>query len=149
MMRVSLVLTFALLCLAASGCASAFLHGARLAGRDTPTSGALAAWDVPACTGVDGRPFSPPSGIRYFLLQGANGTELFEQSADGSGAIIDNQWSGADGTHYYTWVTSSGWEFVIPGAGQPGTRYVYAGTGTTDARPNGSWTAQCPMIPAQ
>lgn len=84
---------------------------------------------------------------RYYLLQGDDGLELFEASPDGSGAIITNQWNDANGTHFYAWVTNSGWEYVIPGPGQPGTRYVYT-SGTSDAHPNGTWIGQCPMSPS-
>jgi hypothetical protein len=130
-----------------SGCASMFLHGGRMADKGTPTAGALGSWDVQACKGTDGRPFNAPSGIRYFLFQGKEGLELFEQSADGSGSIITNQWAGSDGTHFYSWVTSNGWEFIIPGAGQPGVRRVYVGTGTTDSHPNGAWSVKCDLVP--
>ncbi len=145
---ISLALSVVATGVASLGCASAFIHGARLVGPDTPTAGALARWDVPACSGRDGRPFTPPSGVRYFLLESAAGTELFEQTAEGSGSVIENQWRDSFGTHYYVWVGSKGWEFVIPGPGQPGLRRVYT-TGTTDGRPSGSWVAQCQMVPVK
>jgi hypothetical protein len=85
--------------------------------------------------------------VRYFLLQGAEGLELFEQSADGSGVITNNQWKASDGTHFYVWRHSDGWEFVIPGAGQPGSRLAYFGTGTSDGRPNGPYLSKCPLLP--
>jgi hypothetical protein len=143
----SLVLVVGVWCaLMASGCASAFLHGARMARRDTPTSGAVASWEVTACTETNGHPIAMQGTLRYYLLQGEDGLELFEQDASGGGAIITNQWQDTDGTHFYTWVTSNGWEYVIPAPGQPATRRVYA-SGTTDARPNGTFGAVCPMFP--
>jgi hypothetical protein len=117
-----------------------------MADKGTSTAGALGSWDVTSCSGNDGRPFTPPSGVRYFLMQGHDGLELFEQSSDGSGSITTNQWKGDDGTHFYTWVQSSGWEFIIPAAGQPGVRRVYT-SGTSDGRPNGTYVAACPLVP--
>jgi hypothetical protein len=143
-----LALSVVALGVAAFGCGSMFIHGARLVGSDTPTAGALGRWEVPACTGSDGRPITPPAGTHYLLLKSAVGTELFEQGADGSGSIIENQWNDSAGTHYYTWVQEKGWEFIIPGPGQPGLRRVYI-TGTTQGRPSGIWVAQCPMVPVQ
>ena len=128
--------------------ASRVISGARRVGRDTPTAGALARWDMPACTAPDGRPLPPPSGIHYYFLKSVAGTQFFEQAADGSGVIVENQWRDSAGTHYYAWTEaeSKGWEFIIPGPGQPGLRRSYA-TGTTDGRPNGSWVAECTMVP--
>ncbi len=128
------------------GCASAFLHGARMVGRGAAPPAALGTWRIERCVDTNQSPVMGPDAT-YVLTQGASGLELFERSADGSGAMIENQWSEADGTHFYTWVMSNGWEFIIPGPGQPGVRRVYAGTGTTDARPNGTWTAICDLTP--
>lgn len=37
---------------ACTGCASMFLHGGRMAKKNTSTAGALATWDVSACRGM-------------------------------------------------------------------------------------------------
>jgi hypothetical protein len=130
---------------ATTGCASMFLHGGRLGKKGTATTGALAKWDVPACHGHDGRSFPPPAGIRYFLMKGPAGEELFEQSSDGSGAIITNRWNDTEGTHFYAWVKSSGWEYILSGPGQPGRRLVYV-NGSENERPRGEPMAECAMV---
>jgi hypothetical protein len=129
------------------GCASMFLHGGRLAGKGTSTPGALAQWTVPACTTTDGGSVAPPADTRYLLLRGEGGDELFERSGDGSGAIITNRWSDAAGTHFYAWVKSSGWEYIVSQPGQPAVRRVYT-SGTENNRPRGAPSAECAMLPA-
>ncbi len=137
---------------ALAGCASMFLHGARMADEGTPTNGSIANYTMPSCTGNDGSAIAAPA-LTYHLLEGASGPELFERSADGSGAIIENRWQDADGLHFYAWVTSNGWEYVLPGPGAQGIRRVYINAsaqqqtdGTT--RPTSAVSATCVLAPA-
>ena len=146
--------TLAAICLAAStaSCASMFLNGARMANAHTPVDHAIATYSLQACTSADGSTVAAPAGISYVLLQGEHGNELFERSADGSGAIIGNRWEDATGAHYFVWVQRSGWEFVLPPAGGRAMRLVYSGMhverfpdGTS--RPQGAIAASCPLGP--
>lgn len=92
-----------------------------------------------------GRPFPTPAGIRYFLMNGPAGDELFEQSSDGSGAIVTNRWNDIDGAHFYTWVQSNGWEYIVSGPGQPARRLIYT-SGTENERPRGAPMAECTLV---
>ncbi len=140
-----------LVCLsvAATGCASMFLHGGRLAGRGEPTTGAIGAWRLTGCVDTAGNPQAPPE-LSYYLFRRDTGLELFERSSDGSGAVITNQWADANGTHFYTWVQSNGWEYTVAGPGLPIVRTVYAGTRSEAAsdgsvRPTGAGAVVCTL----
>lgn len=136
----------------ASGCASWFMNGGRLAGAGESVAGATAVLDVPSCTDANGGAIAGPANTRYYLLSGQTGPELFERSADGSGAVITNRWQAQDGMHFFAWVQSSGWEYVLPQPGAPGVRYVYSGMRVVRApdgshRPEGPRIATCPLVP--
>lgn len=106
-----------------SGCASMFLHGAKLADHDY-APGQTGGYRVVGCAQIaDATPVPPPTTTYHFITD-AGGTELFERSPDGSGSLIDNKWQADDGEHYFVWVKSTGWEFVVHKDGPP-TRLVY------------------------
>jgi hypothetical protein len=112
--------------LAMSGCASWFLHGARMADANTSVAGATAVFDVAACVNsTSGQPEGSP-GARYYLLNGQGGPELFERSNDGTGAVITNRWQDERGMHFFTWVGGTGWEYLL-GADGSAIRLVYQG----------------------
>ena len=81
-------------------------------------------------------------------------TGIFERGADGTGAVIINSWSDDKADHYFGWVQSSGWEYVIPKdpAGQP-ARLVYVGLKTTQegnvTKPTSPLAATCPLVAAK
>lgn len=126
----------------ASGCANAFLNGARMAANDTPVTGALAAWNIGTCSNGE------TTQLSYFLLQGEQGQELFERPAQGRGSIVTNTWTDAQGTHFYQWVGRRGWDVIITAPGQPAIRNIYLSTGSPDGRPDGQIDVTCPLTPA-
>jgi hypothetical protein len=132
----------------ASACTgAAFLHGARIASADQSLSGVVATWDVGMCVDPSGAQAGLPP-IRYHMLQGTAGPELFERSNDGSGSIVENSWTDERGTHFYQWVRRQGWEIVVTAPGQPGVRNVYLDTSSPGGRPEGAIGATCPLTPA-
>ena len=126
---------------------AAFLHGARVASADQPLSGVVATWDVGMCVDQNGASVGRPE-LRYHMLQGATGPELYERMNDGRGSIVENTWTDDRGTHFYQWVRSQGWEVVVPGPGQPGVRNYYPRTSSMGGRPDGAIGATCPLTPA-
>jgi hypothetical protein len=113
---------------AATGCASWFMNGGKLVKDDYKPS-VKTSYTVTSCkTIADGKPLNGPAGIVFKLVEDEAGRGLFEQSADGSGAVITNAWSDEKGDHYFGWVQSSGWEYVIPtDSAQTPVRVIYTG----------------------
>jgi hypothetical protein len=127
-----------------------FLNGAKIADRDY-AQGQGPGFKVTKCTNLADNSNLPTPNASYHLIDGGK-TGLFERSPDGTGALIQNRWSEDDGDHYFTWVQSSGWEYVIPKSGPP-TRIVYTslstGPGAGGAtKPTSPATARCEMTPA-
>lgn len=112
-----------------AGCTfGSFQKGSIVTKQDLST-GSKATFRVSSCvkttdnTQVDGQTFE------YSLIEHEGRPALFEKWAgegDISNAIITNSWRDTDGTHYFEWVTSIGWEFVIPDSGN-GVRRLYKG----------------------
>jgi hypothetical protein len=147
-MRKMLAMTVGLALL--SGCASWFIHGAKLADSDL-AAGQKGGFKVTGCTNLADNSPMPGPDTTYHFVNDEGRTALFERSADGTGAVIQNKWTAEDGEHYFAWVQSSGWEYVVPQGGTP-TRIVYAGFDSTTGddgvtRPTSRPTATCAMVP--
>lgn len=133
----------------AVGCASWYLNGAKMADRDY-SGGPSKGMKAPVCTLLADKSQIAGSDATYHFVSGGEDNGLFERSPDGTGALIQNRWSAEDGEHYFTWVQSTGWEYVFPKASQP-QRIVYVGV-TTKPGPNGTTqpasapSAICPLI---
>jgi hypothetical protein len=137
-------LTFAVVTM--TGCASMFLNGAKIADKDY-AKGATDGFKIAKCTNISNNESIQAPNATYHFVQGG----LFERSSDGTGAVINNKWSEDDGEHYFAWVQSSGWEYIVPKAGAP-TRVVYTGLTTGPGpqgatKPTSSPTARCEMQP--
>jgi hypothetical protein len=110
-----------------------------------------ASYSVPTCKMVDGSSVNGPADIVFQVVQDATDTGVFERAKDGSGSVITNRWSDDKGDHYFGWVKSTGWEYVIPKdpAGQP-VRLVYVNLQTakvgTATKPTTPLSATCPMV---
>jgi len=132
-----------------AGCASMFLNGAEMADHDYAAE-SRANYAVAACKTVgDNSPTQAPEAT-YHLVPKDGRMALFERSPDGSGALITNQWSAADGVHYFTWVQSNGWEYVIKDGAPTAQRIAYinvqnsqAPDGTT--RPTSAPAVKCDL----
>lgn len=141
------------MCVLTNGCASMFMNGGKLVdpGYAAPV---VAAYTVQTCAMADGSTLPGPAGIQFQLVQDASGVGIFERSADGSGAVITNHWGDANADHYFGWVQSSGWEYVIPRttAYQP-VRIVYVGVSLAKegevTRPASAPAGTCPMMRVQ
>jgi hypothetical protein len=108
-----------------AGCASWFLHGAKLADHDYAKDHP-GGYRVVGCAMIsDGTPVPPPNTTYHVVTDGA-ATGLFERSPDGTGSLIENHWQAKDGDHYFVWVKQTGWEMVLPKEGPP-KRLVYIG----------------------
>jgi hypothetical protein len=147
------VFKWTFLCLTlASGCASWFMNGGKLV--DPGYAPAVkASYTAPACTMADGSSAAGPANIRFQLVQEGSGTGIFERSQDGSGAVITNQWADGDGDHYFGWVQSNGWEYVIPrDASKQPVRRVYTGLQTRTeggaTKPASPVSGTCPLVAA-
>jgi hypothetical protein len=137
--------------LCASGCASWFMNGGKLVEDDyQPT--VKAEYTVPGCKSLaDGSAIAGPADTTYKLVQDGDGLGMFEQSADGTGAVINNHWKDDKGDHFFGWVQSSGWEYIVPSdADKPATRVVYTGLETREdgnvTKPTSAPVATCEMI---
>lgn len=138
------LLVCSLATVASMGCASMFLNGGKLADHDY-AKGRTDGYKVVKCTLLSNNSAINSPNTTYFLVDGG----LFERSPDGSGTLIQNRWQEADGDHYFAWVQSSGWEYVIPKSGAP-TRIVYTGLATGPGpqgttKPTSSPSARCEM----
>ena len=76
--------------------------------------------------------------------------KLFEREADGTGILIHNHWTAADGNHFFVSADANGWEYVIPTIGSTdarATRLVYLGVTTSRqdgvGRPAGTPAIRC------
>lgn len=115
---------------ALSGCASMFLNGGHFAD-GTEKSRVVAKYKVDKCVGTDGSPIQGPDAEYWLLREPSGGHTLAEMDARGEGTVITNSWASGEGDHYFTWVMSSGWEYVIPrDMTKPATRIVYVGLAT-------------------
>jgi hypothetical protein len=114
---------------------------------------AKASWSVPTCSLTTGGAVNGPAGIRFLLVQDGPDEGIFERSMDGSGSLITNKWSDEAADHYFGWVQSTGWEYVIPKdpARHP-MRLVYTGLRTTKegqvTKPASPVVATCAMVAA-
>ena len=132
-----------------TGCASMFLNGGRFA--DGSEKGrVIAKYKVESCVGTDGSPMQAPDAEYWLLKEPSGALALAEMDARGEGTVITNTWASADGDHFFTWVMSSGWEFVIPrDLNQAGTRIVYVGVANTKSgevtKPTSAPSAKCAM----
>lgn len=97
----------ALLGLIMSGCASMFIHGGDLVGKD---------YEPRMMVNYRLAEGTIPPGASYHLLGTEDGRlAFFERSADGSGVVFSNQWEDSGETHFFGWVGSShGYEYVVP-----------------------------------
>jgi hypothetical protein len=130
-----------------AGCAQWFIHGAKLTNHDV-AAGQPGGYRVVSCTATDGSVLPVPNTTYHLVTEGQT-TQLFERSPNGTGSLIDNQWSADDGRHYYSWVKDTGWEFVVPD-GKPPTRIVYLHASELEnsdggVRPTTEPAAKCEM----
>jgi hypothetical protein len=136
----------ALACIGAMsvGCATAG-SGLHLGERKAAETGSIGAWDVLACSTLEGIPVIPPGGLRYVLVRGEDGLALREEASGTASALVTERWVEADGTHFYASSGEEGWELVIRSTSERGIRRVYRRT-IDGTRPSGPITAVCPMV---
>jgi hypothetical protein len=138
------------ICALCSGCASMFMNGGKLV-KGTYAPPIKASFQIPSCTLQNGTPIAPPPSLRIDVVQEGAGLGLFEHVPGGAGAVFTNQWSDAKGDHYFAWVKSSGWEYVIAKdpAGQS-MRLVYVNLETHEeggvTKPVSPLSATCPLL---
>lgn len=125
------------------GCASMFLNGAEMADHDYAGE-SRANYRVNACKASDGSAAQSPEAT-YHLIPKDGKLALFERSPDGSGVLITNQWAGPDGTHYFTWVQSSGWEYIVNESSPNAKRIAYANFQSAKS-PDGSTRPTSPPV---
>ena len=149
-MKAVAVAVAGLLCaLGTSGCASMFMHGGKLV--DPGYNGAVkTSFRAPTCN-VNGSAVNGPDVV-FEVVQDASGPALFERSPNGSGAVITNYWSDDKADHYFGWVLSNGWEYVISkDPAVPSTRLVYTGVQLSEVggvtKPTSSAAGSCPLVP--
>jgi hypothetical protein len=136
----------------AIGCASWFMNGGKLVESDYAPK-VKASYRVPTCTNLaDGSSIAGPADITFLLVEDAGGPGVFERSPDGTGAVITNRWSEADGEHYFGWVQANGWEYIVPSdPSRKPTRVVYTSIETkqegTVTKPTSAPAAKCDMLP--
>ena len=135
-----------------AGCASWFMNGGKLLDKGAEVT-VKASFTAPACTLANGSPTPGPAGIEFQLAQSGPDLGVFERGADGSGALITNHWADDKADHYFGWVQSSGWEYVIPKEpGGQAERLVYVGLEKqevgTATKPTSAVSARCPLVPA-
>lgn len=102
-------------------CASMFIHGGRLVGRNFSVATATASYEIHSCRDANGAPGQSPEAT-YYVMDGERGPELLERAANGQGVLIANRWEDASGTHFFAWGAGLGWEFTLPYDGSPATR---------------------------
>jgi hypothetical protein len=136
-----------------TGCASWFMNGGKLVDEDYAPE-VKAAYRIVGCRVLaDGSAIPGPTGTVFMLVSDTDGAGLFERSDDGTGAVINNRWSDEKGDHYFGWVQSNGWEYVIPAdpSAKP-VRIVYSGLATTQegtiTKPASAPVATCELVPA-
>lgn len=134
-----------------SGCASMFLNGGHFAD-GSERNRVVAKYKIDACRNTsDGSPIQGPADAEYWLLrEQSGGVALAEMDPKGEGTVITNTWAAGDGDHFFTWVMSSGWEYVVPrDSSKPATRLVYVGvTKQVDGgatKPTSAPSATCTM----
>jgi hypothetical protein len=130
-----------------SGCASMFMNGGKLVDAGEGPTAVKRSYSAPSCKMTDGSSVAGPSGVTFQLVDGG----IFERSADGSGAVITNHWSDGAADHYFGWVQSSGWEYVIPqDPNAQANRLVYVGLSTKAegdvTKPATAVSATCPLV---
>lgn len=134
----------------ASGCASMFMHGGKLVDSGyKPT--VQAKYTLQACKDNNGGDLKGPDA-KYLVVDDGESKGLFEKSPDGTGAVITNHWSASDGDHYFGWVQSSGWEYIIPKSPEAnGTRVIYVGLETQKdgeiTKPTSKPVGRCDLVP--
>jgi len=138
-------------CLLSTACASWFMNGGKLVDSSySPT--VKASYTIDTCNMADGTTHPGPPGVVFQLVQDDQGTGIFEKGSNAKGAVITNTWSDDKADHYFGWVKSSGWEYVIPKdpAGRA-ARVVYVGLQTTKdgnaTKPTSAPAANCPLLP--
>jgi hypothetical protein len=112
------VMLLALAGFAAAGCASMFMKGGSLAPAGFQPQKVLVTYHAEG---------SVPPGTTYLLVMTEKGEAMFEQGADGSGALFETRWTDSSGDHFAGWVaTSHAYEFIVPkDRRKPAKRYVY------------------------
>jgi hypothetical protein len=153
-MRYASAILFPMSLFSAACAASWFVNGGKLVDKSyAPT--VKSSYMVTTCMMSGGAEVNGPAGVVFQLVQEGAEVGIFERAADGSGAVITNRWSDEKADHYFGWVQSQGWEYVIPKdpAVEP-TRLVYVGLQTEDmgpfTKPTSPASATCPMetVPA-
>ena len=134
-----------------AGCASMFLNGGHFAD-GSEKQRVVAKYKVDGCVNTaDGSPIQGTTHAEYWLLkEPSGGVALAEMDRVGEGTVITNTWAEGDGDHFFTWVLSSGWEYVIPrDPGKSGTRIVYTGVSKgkqgSATKPTSAPSATCTM----
>jgi hypothetical protein len=130
-----------------SGCASMFMNGGNLVDAGEGPTAVKRSYKAPQCAMTDGSSVAGPADVTFQLVDAG----IFERSSDGSGAVITNHWADAAGDHYFGWVKSSGWEYVIPqDPNAPANRLVYVGLDTKTegsvTKPATPVSATCPLV---
>jgi hypothetical protein len=136
----------------ALGCASTVLSGGRLVDHDLSHS-STADYRIESCASLpDNEEVDHPKGVTLHVLGNASsGQQLFERLEDGTGMLITNRWSAADGTHFFVRVKATAWEYILPqDPSALALRMVYVDVETTgegDAeRPRSAPLARCRVI---
>jgi hypothetical protein len=146
------ILILASICVLSSGCASMFMNGGKLV--DAHYKPAVkASYRAETCTTKEGTSVPGPP-VTFQLVQEGPITGIFERSPDGSGAVITNHWSDDKGDHYFGWVQSTGWEYVMPkDPAAPATRLVYVGLQRSEeggvTKPTSAVGATCALVVAK
>ena len=91
-----------------------------------------------------------PRDRSWHVIRKGVAPKLFEREADGTGILIHNHWTAADGDHFFVSADANGWEYVIPTIGSTdarATRLVYLGVTTSRQdgveRPAGTPAIRC------
>ena len=143
-----------------TGCASMFVHGGRLT-NGKEQSQVVAKYAIKGCVNTaDGSAMQGPTAEYWLVDEPASvhksrGLAVAEIDRAGNGTVITNAWMEPDGRHYFAWVGSNGWEYVIPtDTKKPGTRLVYVNVTTGDTpdrkttKPTSAPSAKCVLWPA-
>jgi hypothetical protein len=141
-------------CVLSTACAAMFMHGGKIVDKGYMPATIKGTFTVPKCNMTDGSTQDGPAGVEYQLVVDPKGSGIFEKSPDGSGSVITNTWSDDKADHYFGWVRSTGWEYVMPKdpAGQA-SRVVYVSLQRSKegdvTKPTSPATGTCPMVPVR
>ena len=91
-----------------TGCtASMLIGGGTLTDHDHAPS-SKAQYTSATCTNLSTGASSKGTNDTYYVVEEQGQPAFFERSRKGSGTLITNRWTAADGEHYFTWVHHSG-----------------------------------------